>query len=114
MGIVAPKTDNKKAAIRRVFLLRADRMGSSVARMDSNSYSAAVTNNVRAALAGAGLSIAELALQTGIARTTLSRRLAKVNPSPFTVNELKAIADVTGTTAQALATVVVTSSQAVA
>lgn len=89
-------------------------MGATVAHMDSNSYSVAVADNVRTALATAGLSIAALALQTGIARTTLTRRLAKVNPSPFTVNELKAIADVTGTTAQALATVVVTSSQAVA
>lgn len=73
--------------------------------MDSTSYAAAVAANVDQAIKAAGLSVLKLAQATGIPRTTLDRRLRSNGFSPFSVAELKAIADEVGTTASVLATV---------
>ncbi len=62
--------------------------------------SRSVATAVRAALAGADLTVVETAARTGIAKTTLDRRLS--GGSPFTVDELAAIASIASTTVSGL------------
>ncbi|RZS61653.1 hypothetical protein EV386_1963 [Xylanimonas ulmi] len=81
------------------------RLGITVAHMDSTSYAAAVAANVERAILGAGLTVPGVARVTGIPRTTFARRLASDGFSPFSVAEVKAIANAVGTTAAALTTV---------
>ncbi len=75
--------------------------------MDSTQYAAAVAANVETAInqATPRRSVQSIVLETGIPRTTLDRRLRSNGHSPFSVAELKLIADVLGTTANALSTV---------
>jgi DNA-binding phage protein len=73
--------------------------------MDSTQYAAAVAANVEKSIAAAGRSVLSVALETGIPRTTLDRRLRSNGVSPFSVTELKLIADLLGTTARDLTTV---------
>lgn len=75
--------------------------------MDSTQYAAAVAANVEKAIEAAGRSVLSVALETGIPRTTLDRRLRSNGFSPFSVTELKLIADLLGTTARELTTVYV-------
>lgn len=58
-------------------------------------YSTQVAGNVSKALAKSGLSLVAVAEKTGIARTTLKRRLSHPENSPFDVNELYEIAQLT-------------------
>ena len=74
--------------------LTAAQTGSSVARMDSTTYQAAVALNVRAALEASGRSTLSVAEATGIPRATLLRRIA--GHSSFTVVELASIAHLLG------------------
>lgn len=64
-----------------------------------NNHTEAVTAAVRAAIETAGTTANAVAKATGIPQATISRRLAG---SPFTVNELGAIADHLGITLQQL------------
>lgn len=59
---------------------------------ESNRY---VALNVRKALEKAGYTIAEASRQTGIAKSTLSRRLQSPEISSFSVRELDRLADLT-------------------
>lgn len=86
-------------------MLTTAQSGSSVAHMDSTQYAAAVARNVDEALRRANRSVLATAAATGIPRTTLDRRLRSSGGSPFSVAELKALADFTGTTVRDLATV---------
>lgn len=86
-------------------------MGIIVAVMDSTTYAASVAANVRRVIKERGLSVSEVASRASIPRVTLSRRL---DGSPFTVSELKSVADVLETTARDLATVEISTGRAVA
>lgn len=65
----------------------------------SNNHTEAVVTAVRAAIEAAGTTANAVAKATGIPQATMSRRLTG---SPFTVNELGAIADHLGVTLQQL------------
>lgn len=80
-------------------------MGTSVFRMDSNQYAAAVAAKIEKAIKASGLSRNAVSKQTGIPYQTLTRRIASRGGSPFSVREVKAIADTLGTTAAELTTV---------
>jgi uncharacterized protein (DUF302 family) len=73
--------------------------------MDSTSYAAQVAANIEKAIGDAGLSVLGIERETGIPRSTLQRRFKSNGLSPFSVAEVKAIANATGTTAAALTTV---------
>lgn len=75
--------------------------------MDSTTYAAAVASAVERAIRQAGKSVAGIAAETGIPRTTLDRRLRSGGLSALSVSEVKAIADVLGVTAASLLTVTV-------
>lgn len=72
-------------------------MGSSVFHIDSIQYSQAVAAKVDAARETAGLSVLALSEQSGVARSTLDRKLKGVGD--FTVREIKALATALGLTA---------------
>lgn len=59
---------------------------------ETNTY---IALNVQKALEKAGYTIAEASRQTGIAATTLSRRLQTPTESSFRMNELIALANLT-------------------
>ena len=82
-------------------------MGTSVTHMDSTEYAAAVAANVKAAIDQANRSVLSVSRQAGIPQTTLDHRLKSNGFSPFSVAELKAIADVLGRSASDLTTVYV-------
>lgn len=74
--------------------MRAAHAGSTVANMVSKAATLeALTARVKADIHDSGLSVAELALRTGISRMTLSRRIAG---SPFLSTELIDLADTLG------------------
>lgn len=76
--------------------------------MDSTTYAAEVAANIQNQIKAAGLSVLSVAQATGIPYTTLTRRLASNGLAPFTVREVKVIADHLGTSASDLLTVYVT------
>lgn len=80
-------------------------MGIYSAYMDSMQYAAAVADNVSRAIEASGKSHLSLAQETGIPRTTLDRRLRSSGGSPFSVSELKDIADVLRVDVASLTTV---------
>lgn len=65
--------------------------------MDHASYDAAVAERVHEAFRAAGLSVREAALRSGIAYTTLDRKLKGAG---FYVNELRRIGLLTGRTTE--------------
>lgn len=68
-------------------------MGRTVLHMGgSTAWSQNIAARVNTTIEDSGLSVREVADQSGIARETLRRRLA--NLTPFTVDELEAIAEV--------------------
>jgi transcriptional regulator with XRE-family HTH domain len=89
-------------------------MGFNVAHMDSTTYAAQVADNIRQAIAGHGVTIREAAERAGIPSTTMNRRLASHGGSPFTIREVKALADVLGVSASSLTVVIDPASKAVA
>lgn len=76
--------------------------------MDSTQYAAAVAAKIDRAIREAGESRHSVAVKAGLADQTLYRRFASEGGSPFSVREIKRIADVLGTTAHDLTTVYVT------
>lgn len=80
-------------------------MGSSVGYMDSTAYAAAVAAQIEKEFKLAGETVASLSRKTGIPRVTLDRRLTSKGVSPFTIREVKDIANALGTTAAKLSTV---------
>ena len=66
-------------------------------------YSGQIARRVEQAIAGSGISVAEVAHRSGIPRTTLIRRLQNGAASPFTVVEIEAIALTLGIAASDLA-----------
>ncbi|MBW3088795.1 helix-turn-helix transcriptional regulator [Bifidobacterium sp. 82T24] len=70
--------------------------------MDIIEYAKAVARNVSTAMDDAGLSVLATSEKTGIARTTLNRRLENPGISPFTVLELAQISDATGVSLETL------------
>lgn len=92
-------------ALGQCVTLTADQAVRTVAHMDSTGYAAAVADNVHRAIAGRSRSVLSVAEATGIPRTTLDRRLRSGGASPFSVSELKAIADELGITVRDLTTV---------
>lgn len=93
--------------------LRVPHLGSTVVRMDSTAYAAAVAANIREAISAAGVSVLNVAQSTDIPYTTLDRRLRSGGASPFSVREVRAIAQALGTTAAKLTTVYVDAAEAV-
>ena len=67
-----------------------------MAGMDIIEYAKTVADNVAEAMESAGLSVLATSEKTGIARTTLNRRLENPGISPFTVLELAQISSATG------------------
>lgn len=63
-------------------------------RVDSIQYSTTVAKHVTAAIKKKHKTVLSISEETGIPRTTLTRRLASPETSPFTVVELSKIADV--------------------
>ncbi len=80
-------------------------MGSSVFHMDSTAYAAAVAANIKTAIEKKGISVLSVATDTGIPRTTLDRRFKSDGAAPFTVREIKKIANLLGVSAVELTTV---------
>ena len=80
-------------------------MGSSVFHMDSTTYAAAVAAKIRTAIEEKGISVLSVATSTGIPRTTLDRRFKSDGAAPFTVREIKKIANILGISASELTTV---------
>lgn len=80
-------------------------LGSSVIRMDSTTYAAAVADNIAKAIDVAGLSAKAVSDATGIPYTTLKRRFNSDGASPFSVREIKQIAAHLGVSARDLTTV---------
>lgn len=79
-------------------------MGISMSDMDIIKYARTVAENVTAAIESSGLSTLAVSERTGIARTTLTRRLENPSMSPFTVLELAQISETTGVPLEALTT----------
>lgn len=82
-----------------VWVLHVDaaQVGSYGSHMTSRTdYAGSVAATIRDVMHTQGVSIAELERRSGIARTTLTRRLAG---SPLSLDELEAIATALGTTA---------------
>lgn len=108
MGMLLPNMGNRQPYLGRQAGLPALHLGSMVACMDSNSFARAVAENVEKAIDRSGLSLLAAAKKAGIPYTTLDRRIKSGGLSPFTVREVKAIADALGRTANDLLTVYVT------
>ena len=89
----------------RVARLRVTQMGSSVFHVDSTTYAAAVAAKIRTAIEEKGISVLSVATSTGIPRTTLDRRFKSDGAAPFTVREIKKIANILGISASELTTV---------
>lgn len=70
--------------------------------MDSTTYAARVAANIETAISAAGRSVVSVSAATGIPRSTLDRRIRSQGGSPFSVREVKAIADELGITAASL------------
>lgn len=68
--------------------------------MDTTRFTASVAESVDHLMDEAGESLLSLSTKTGIARTTLRRRLQ--NPTSFTVRELELVALALGTDVRAL------------
>lgn len=85
-----------------------------VFHMDSTTYAAQVADNIRQAISSHGSTIREAAERAGIPSTTMNRRLASHGESPFTIREVKALADALGVTASSLTVVIDPASKAVA
>lgn len=82
--------------------------------MDSTTYAAEVADNIRRAIAAHGESIADVAYKSGIPTTTMHRRLASNGGSPFSIREIKAIANTLDVTASSLTVVIDPASKQVA
>lgn len=76
-------------------------LSTAAALIDGSAYAEAVASQVAEALSVRGVTVAEASEQSGIPRSTLERRLG--GDSPLSLYELKALADVCGTTAASLA-----------
>lgn len=83
-------------------------VGSNVTRMDSNQYSAAIAAKIEKAIEASGETRHSVAQKSGVPYQTLNRRFASEGGSPFTVREVKRIADVLGISAHELTLVYVT------
>ena len=96
---------NRQPRLGNVCGLRVTQMGSSVFHMDSTTYAAAVAAKIRTAIEEKGISVLSVATSTGIPRTTLDRRFKSDGAAPFTVREIKKIANILGISASELTTV---------
>lgn len=80
-------------------------MGRYTVHMDSMSYAAAVAANIESAIKARGMTVLSVSQSSNIPRTTLERRLRSEGASPFTVREVKQIAEALGISAAHLTTV---------
>lgn len=105
MDNIALRTEHGNTETGIILNLRVPQLGNTVVHMDSNEYAAAVAANIAHAIKEAGLSRNAVAVRSGISNQTLTRRFASNGGSPFTVREVKRIAEILGTTAADLLTV---------
>ena len=73
--------------------------------MEPTDYAAAVAAKIEHLILDKGYTVKSFADESGIPYTTLNRRLKSEGRSPFSVLELKVIADKLGVTAKDLSTV---------